>query len=368
MSIYMDYAATTPMNRSVLEAMRPYFFESFTTLNYREHIQEALETASKKVADAIGAEPGMIRFTFGGTHANHLALEAVAGEIIAEGRSSKNTENQRKTIVISAVEHPSVRNGAKALEERGFSVEICPVDALGKVDLKSLEALVSEDTALVSVMLYNNETGTRQPVEAIAEVTHLKGALFHIDAVQGMGAETLDVKTLGADLLSVSAHKIYGPKGCGALYNRNGWPDEMRCDAYANLTNIVGFGQAAARLHPEQRKTVESLKVLLMRGLDSLDAGIRFNGLSADSHPGILNVYFQNADSDALLIGYDMHGIAVSAGSACSSGAVGASPVLLAMGFSESEARRCLRFSMGEGLTKTDIEYVVEVTRKLVKG
>ena len=370
--IYLDHTATTPLDPRVLEAMLPYFSGTFGNASsihsFGREAKEALERARGIVAGGIGAEPAEVFFTSGGTEADNLALRGV---LAASG--------ERREIVTSPTEHHAVLEPCRRLAAEGGVLTLVPVDAEGEPDTGALRARVGGGTALVSIMHANNETGTIAPLPEIAGVAHERGALLHTDAVQSAGKIPVNVRDLGADLLSLSAHKMYGPKGIGALYVRRGVALEPllvggaqergRRPGTENVPLAVGFAEAfrlSLRDMAEESLRLRSLRDALEAEIRRLFPAVRVNGHAAPRLPHILNVSFGAADypleGEMLVMGMDLEGVAVTSGSACTSGSLEPSHVILAMGRDPATARATLRFSFGRGNTHED---VAETARRL---
>jgi len=366
--IYLDHTATTPLDPRVMDAMRPCFSGMFGNASsihsYGRESRELLERARGVIAGAVGAEPAEIFFTSGGTEADNLAVTGVMSAV-----------RDRNGIVTSATEHHAVLEPCRHLAESGKEVSFLPVDALGSVDMDSLRRVVGERTALVSVMHANNETGTIAAIPAIAAIAHKAGALVHTDAVQSAGRIPVDVRELGVDLMTLSAHKMYGPKGIGVLFVKRGTPLEPllrgggqergRRPGTENVPLAVGFAEAV-RLSSLEREE-ESPRLRTLR--DSLEERIRalFPAVIVNGDPGarlphILNVSFDALEypleGDMLVMNMDLEGIAVTSGSACTSGSLEPSHVILAMGRDEKTAKATLRFSFGRGNTMDDVAAV----------
>ncbi len=359
--IYLDHNATTPLDRRVFEAMRPWLegdFGNASSLHwFGQRARAAVEDARAHVAALVGAAPAEIVFTSGGTEADNLALRGVAA---AAGP-------RRRKILVSAVEHPAVLNTAKALLALGFTTEVVRVTPEGRLDLDDLRERLDEEAALVSVMLANNETGVLQPVAEAAALARAKGALMHCDAVQAAGKVGVDVGALGCDLLSLSAHKIYGPQGVGALYVRRGTPmqallrggsqERNRRAGTENVAGAVGLGRATelarAELDHEPARLAALRDRLEPRLLAIPDA--RVNGGGARL-PNTTNVSFGTVDAVPLLMALDLAGVAVSTGAACAAGAAEPSHVLLAMGMAPDHVQASLRFSLGRGTTEEGVD------------
>ncbi|RMG56515.1 MAG: cysteine desulfurase NifS [Acidobacteria bacterium] len=373
--IYLDNSATTAVDPEVLEAMWPYFSEEFGNASsvhtVGQKARAAVEAARARVAELIGAQPGEIVFTSGGTESDNLAIKGVAEALSDQGRH----------IITSAIEHPAVLRTCRALEKRGFRVTFLPVSGGGLVEVTDLEAALREDTILVSIMMANNEIGTRQPIEEIGrlirDVRQARGSPYpyvHTDAVQAVGKVRVDVNELGVDLLSLSAHKIHGPKGVGALYVRSGvllapqmhggHHERDRRAGTENVPGIVGFGRAAelARTHlAERQRHMQQLRDHLEEGIARRIPDVLFNGDRERRVPHISNCSFRYIEGEALMIRLDLRGIAVSTGSACASGSVEPSHVLTALGRDRELARGSIRFSLCKDTTASDIDTVLDV-------
>lgn len=361
--IYLDHHATTPCDGRVLEAMLPFFTQQFGNAASRQHAfgwaaNDAVERARKQVAVLMGAGSKDVIFTSGATEANNLAIKGAA----------KARRAERDHLVTVATEHKAVLDPMTRLEHEGWHVTVLPVDRLGLLDLAALEQAITPRTALVSVMAANNEIGVLQPIKDAAALAHAKGAWFHTDAVQAVGKVPFDVEALDVDFASLTAHKIYGPKGVGALYvrrNKRGVKLAAEIDGGGherglrsgtlNVPGIVGFGQAAeiarAELSPEARRTV-ALRDRLLNALLATTDGMTVNGALDARLPGNLNVSFEGIDGEALLVGLD--DIAVSSGAACT--AAEPSHVLVALGLSTDRALASLRFGIGRATTAAEID------------
>ena len=361
--IYLDHHATTPCDGRVLEAMLPFFTQQFGNAASRQHAfgwaaNDAVERARKQVAVLMGAGSKDVIFTSGATEANNLAIKGAA----------KARRAERDHLVTVATEHQAVLDPMTRLEHEGWHVTVLPVDRLGLLDLAALEQAITPRTALVSVMAANNEIGVLQPIKDAAALAHAKGAWFHTDAVQAVGKVPFDVEALDVDFASLTAHKIDGPKGVGALYvrrNKRGVKLAAEIDGGGherglrsgtlNVPGIVGFGQAAeiarAELSPEARRTV-ALRDRLLNALLAMTDGMTVNGALDARLPGNLNVSFEGIDGEALLVGLD--DIAVSSGAACT--AAEPSHVLVALGLSTDRALASLRFGIGRATTAVEID------------
>ena len=375
MRVYFDYNATTPLAGDVRDAVVAALDSTYGNASsvhfFGQQAKAAIDDARSSIARLIRAEPSEIVFTSGGTEADNFALRGVAEAIEPHGR---------RHLVASAIEHEAVLNTLKALARRGWRVSLVPVDASGLVSIDHVRSAITDDTALVSVMHANNEIGTIQPIAAIAEVAHGRGALFHTDAVQSAGKIPVDVRALGVDLLAISAHKFNGPKGGGALWIKRGTRlqammtggkhERNRRAGTENVPAIVGMG-VAARLAAAKLET-EAARLSAMR--DRLEAGIlaavpgtAVNGAREPRVPNTTNISFDRVEAESLLIALDLEGIAVSTGSACSSGTLEPSHVLRAMGLPAHRTQNSLRFSLGLFSTDAEVDRVVEVLPRLVE-
>jgi cysteine desulfurase len=375
MRVYLDYNATTPLAPEVVDAVvaatRDVFGNASSVHHFGQQAKAALDGARTAVATLIGADPSEVVFTSGGTEADNLAIRGAAEAAQPSGRQH---------LVASAIEHEAVLNTFKALGRRGWRTTLVPVDQSGIVAPDRVREAVTDDTALVSVMHANNEIGTIQPIAEIAAVAHERGALMHTDAVQSAGKIPVDVRALGVDLLALSAHKINGPKGAGALWVKRGTRmlpiltggkhERSRRAGTENVPAIAGFG-TAARLAAAKMGT-EGPRVAALR--DRLEAavvrevpGTAVNGAIEARVPNTTNISFERVEAESLLIALDLEGIAVSTGSACSSGTLEPSHVLRAMGFPAHRTQNSLRFSLGMFSTDADVDRVVAVLPGLVE-
>lgn len=371
---YLDYAATTPILDEVVEGMLPYLREHFgnpsSVYAAGREAKKGMEEAREAVAAAVGAVPGEIVFTAGGTEADNLAVKGAAFRARARGDH----------VIITAIEHHAVLHSARWLEAQGFRVSYLPVDSDGLVDLAALADALEPKTILVSIMLANNEVGVIQPVaEALAITRERSRALFHTDAVQGLGKVSLDLAALGVDLASFSAHKIGGPKGTGALYIKRKTPLEpvlhgggqerdLRSGT-PNVAGIAGFGVAARIAAAEVTEEGERLSKLRDRLEQDVVAigGVAVNGAGAPRVPGITNVCIEGVEGESLLLMLDQNGVAASSGSACTSGSLDPSHVLVAMGVSPKVAVGSLRISMGRATTDEDVDHLLGVLPTIVE-
>ncbi|WP_198409529.1 cysteine desulfurase family protein [Limnochorda pilosa] len=375
MRIYMDHAATTPLRPDVLEAMEPYLTEAYGNASSfhaeGQRARHALDEARATTARVLGAEPAEIVFTSGGSEANTMAL--VGAALARRGGGDR--------VVVSSVEHPSVLESAQFLARLGFRVTELPVDRAGQVDPEVLAAAMREGAVLVSVQVANNEVGTLQPVEELCRLAHEAGALFHTDAVQAVGLLPVDVNRIGCDLLSLSAHKFQGPKGVGALYVRKGLElerlvhgggqERSRRAGTENVAAIVGLARAlelAAAAREGHTRRLEALRDRLVRGILGRVEGARLTGHPSRRLPGLASFVFEGGvEGESLLVRLDMDGVAASSGSACTSGSLEPSHVLLACGFPADLARSALRLSLGPPNTEAEVERVVEVVTRAVE-
>lgn len=379
--VYFDHSATTPIDSRVVEAMLPYLTGKFGNASsvhmFGQEARAAIDKARRQVASLIGARDNEIVFTSGGTEANNLAVRGVCEPFTPQG----------KHIVTSAIEHPSVRGAIEGLEKTGWEVTRLPVYDDGIIRLEDLRAAIRPDTVLISVMMANNEIGTVQPVREIGAFiqeerqrgqSHLR---FHVDAVQAAGRIPIDVQSLGCDLLTLSAHKMYAPKGTGALFIRRGvrlMPQQVgghqereRRAGTESVANIVAFGAAtefARREMTERNDHTRELRDRFEREVESKIDDIVFNGRRDCRLPHLSNISFRFIEGEGLLIHLDMNGVAVSTGSACSSGTLEPSPVILALGRDEELARGSIRFSFGKDNTVKDVDYAVEALIRSVES
>jgi len=373
-TIYMDCAATTPLREEVrktlADATERLYGNPSSIHTTGQEAKRVLEESRELVAGLIGARPGELIFTGGGTESDNLA---VSGAVKANGDRGRH-------IVTSAIEHHAVLNCCRALEEEGCEATVVGAGSDGIVDPADVERAMRPDTVIVSIMTANNETGTLQPVAEIGAITNDRGVLFHTDAVQALGKVPLDVDALNADLVSLSAHKIYGPKGVGGLFVRNG--TRLRPLSYGghhekslrpgteNVPGIAAFARAAQLAVSEigdSRVRIAALRDRLWEGISSSVPSATRNGSADRCLPGILNVSFAAIDGEALLLNLDLLGIAVSTGSACTAGAAGPSHVLEAMGVEPRLAQSSIRFSLGRDNTEADVDRVLDILPDVVK-
>ena len=386
--IYMDNAATTRLHPEVLAAMTPYLTEVFGNPSsqhaFGREANRALEKARRQAAQALGASPEEIFFTSGGTEADNWALTGMLHDlgkyspkfhaILGDARLQEG----RNRLITTRIEHHAVLHPAAQLAQEGFEVVYLSPDAQGFISPESLKAALNERTALVSVMAANNEVGSIQPVEALASLAHEAGALFHTDAVQAAGCLPLDLAHSEIDMLSLSAHKLHGPKGVGALYVRSGLAlspligggaqEKSLRAGTENLAGIVGLGEAIERAHIDleaKNARIAALRDRLEKGLLALPGAHR-NGPEKNRLPGMLNVRFDGHPNSALLMRLDIRGVAVSAGSACTAGSTDPSHVLLAMGLDERQAGESIRFSLSDDNTVAEVDAVIALLRELI--
>ena len=367
MNVYLDYNATTPLDPLVFEATKPYLSAEFGNASSLHHkgqtARHAIEAARETIADSLGVEPGDIIFTSGGTEADNLAVRGVLMTRLLE----------RRHLAVSAIEHQAVLHTAQHLAKRGCRVDLVPVKADGVVDLDALKKVVSPETALVSLMHANNETGMIQPIAEASKIAHAQGALFHVDAVQSFGKMEIDPEELEIDLLSISAHKICGPKGAGALYIRKGVKIEALLHGghqeknirpgTENVAAIVGFGKAvelAKQSKKEESHRVGALRDRLEVTLLKKISGVHVNGNPDQRMYSTSNLSFDDLDGETLLMNLDLKHIYVSTGSACTAGSVEPSHVLIAMGSGEKRIRAAIRFSLGRFTTEVEIDHALQ--------
>jgi cysteine desulfurase len=365
--IYLDHNATTPVHPVVADTMTAALREEFgnpsSVHHFGQRAKAVIDQARSAVAALIGADPSEVVFTSGGTESDNFAIRGTAEALERTGR---------RQLIASAIEHEAVLNTLKPLAKRGWETTLLPVGETGIVSPDDLQAVLRDDTALVSVMHANNEIGTIQPIAELARRAHERGALFHTDAVQSAGKVPIDVKTLGVDLLSISAHKFYGPKGVGAIWIRRGLRilpimtggkhERNRRAGTENVAGIVGMGAAAevalAKMADEHVR-VAALRDRLEEGILRAVPGTVVNGARTPRVPNTTNISFDRVEAESLLIALDLEGIAVSTGSACSSGTLEPSHVLKAMGFPPHRTQNSIRFSLGAANTESDVDRVI---------
>ena len=373
--IYLDHAATTPVHPKAVKAMSPFFTERFgnasTLYSYGHEAKEAMENARSKIAAFIGAKSSQeIIFTSGGTESDNFAICGIAW-------ANKNKGNH---IITTSIEHHAVLNTCKFIEKRGFRVTYLPVDEYGLVDPEDVKKAITDKTILISIMQANNEVGTIEPLAEIGKIAREKEIYFHTDAVQSFGHIPINVDELNVDLLSASAHKLYGPKGVGMLYIRKGIKivpflyggeqENRRRASTENVAGIIGFGKAcelAAQHMEEESIHLASLRDKLIRGLLGKIEFTRLNGHPIKRLPGNVNVSIKYVEGESMLLKLDGKGICASSGSACTSSILEPSHVLTAMGIPPDVAHSSLRFTLGRENTEYDVNYVLEVLPDIIK-
>ncbi len=371
--IYLDHGATTPPHADVIEAMLPYFRQHFgnpsSVHSFGREARRALDESREKTAMALGVAPEEIIFTSGGTEANNLAIQGVAEALAARG----------KHIITSAVEHHAVLDTVKIMADKGCSLTVLPVDPCGIVNPDDLRKAIRDDTVLVTIMTANNEIGTVQPVAELSRICHDKGVPFHTDAVQAIGSIPLDLGEVPIDLLSLSAHKFYGPKGIGALFVRKGTKlgklmfgggqERKMRPGTENIPAIVGLAKAielATADIPGKNATITVLRDrLIEKLLQEIDA-VQLNGHPVHRLPGNVNISVNFVEGEGLLLDLDLNGIAASSGSACTSGSLEASHVLMACGMDHQTAHGSLRLTLGHGNTLEEVDYTVATLKNSV--
>jgi len=374
-SIYLDHSATTPLDRQVFEAMVPYFTEIYgnaaSVHSQGRQASRAVEQAREQVAALIGAAPEEIIFTSGGTEADNQAIITYLQANRQKGRH----------LITSAIEHHAVLHTYDWLAKQGYEITVLPVNPQGVVEPDTLSKALRFDTALVSIMHANNEVGTLEPIAELAALAHEAGAAFHTDAVQTVGKIPVNVGELGVDLLSASAHKLYGPKGVGCLYAKKNTPiasfmhgggqENHRRAGTTNVPGVVGFGKAAelAALNlPGQAAKLTELGQRLAQGILEKIPDTRLNGHPTDRLPGSVSLSFDYVEGESILLMLDSHGIMASSGSACTSGSTDPSHVLLALGIPIESAHGSLRLTLGKDNTEADVDKVLEVLPTIIKN
>ena len=366
-NVYLDYSATTPVKKEVFEAMVPYYTENFgnpsSIYRYGREAKSVVDKSREIIAGTINASTNEIYFCAGGSEADNWALKGVA-----EANANKGNH-----IITSKIEHHAVLHSCEYLETRGFEVTYLDVDEYGMVDLNDLKNAIRKDTILISIMYVNNEVGTVQPIAEIGKIAKENGIYFHTDAVQSYGHIKIDVEKLGVDLMTLSSHKIYGPKGVGALYIRKGTKINQFIHGGAqersmragteNLAAIVGFGKAASiadEILDEHRTRLIALRDKMINEISSRIGHVKLNGHPTLRHPGNVNFCFEFIEGESLLLLLDNQGIAASSGSACTSGSLDPSHVLMALGLPHEIAHGSLRLTIGDFTTEEDVDYTVE--------
>ncbi|MBP3951382.1 cysteine desulfurase family protein [Bacillus suaedae] len=371
--VYVDHAATSPMHPEVLEAMLPYFSASYgnpsSIHQAGRQARQAIDQARRSIAKQLGVDEQTLIFTSGGTEADNLAIIGYASE----------NENKGKHIITSVVEHHAVLHACQELEKRGFEVTYIPVDQSGLIDVQEVQKALRDDTILVTLMFGNNEIGTVQPITEIGNMLLEHQAVFHTDAVQACGAVEINLSDLPVDMLSISAHKINGPKGIGLLYTRQklrpllfgGEQERKRRAGTENVASIVGFAKAleiAEMTMNERRAKYQEFSLLLLDELLKNDVTFLVNGHQEKRLPHILNISFPGVNVESMLMNLDLEGIAASSGSACTAGSIEPSHVLVAMfGGEDERVFSAIRFSFGLNNTEDQIKYVAEKTIAIVK-
>jgi cysteine desulfurase len=373
--IYMDHAATTSTDVEVVEAMKPFFTQKYGNPNsihsFGQEAREAVEEAREKIARLIGANPSEIVFTAGGTEADNYAIKGIAWA------------NQKKGnhIITSQIEHHAVLHSCQFLEKHGFKVTYLKVDKYGLIDPEDVKKAITDQTILVTIMHANNEIGTIEPIKEIGKIVKEAGIYFHTDSVQTTGHIPIEVNDLGVDMLSISGHKLYGPKGVGALYLRKGTKivnlidggaqEKNRRAGTENVTGMVGLGKAVElaekRLAGGEVDKVVKLRDKLITGIMDQIENVRLNGHSTKRLPGNVNICFEFIEGESMLLNLDMKGVAASSGSACTSGSLEPSHVLLAIGLPPEIAHGSLRLTLGKDNTEEDIDYVLDILPKIIE-
>ena len=372
--IYMDHSATTPVKKEVLQEMLPYFSEFYgnpsSVYQLSSKSKLAIDKAREQVAKGIGAKKNEIYFTGGGSESDNWAIKGIAYRHKEKGNH----------IITTKIEHHAVLHTCEYLQKQGFEVTYLDVDQYGMVNLQELEKAIKDNTILISIMFANNEIGTVQPIKEIGEIARKHKVLFHTDAVQAVGSIEIDVNEMNIDLLSMSAHKLYGPKGVGALYIRQGTridpliaggaQERNKRAGTENIAGIVGTGKAVELAYEhleENNKKLVALRERLIRGIQDNIPHVRLNGHPEKRLPGNVNFCFQFIEGEALLLSLDMVGVAGSSGSACTSGSLDPSHVLLSIGLPHEIAHGSLRLSLGLSNTEEEVDYVVEQLEGIVE-
>jgi cysteine desulfurase len=392
--IYLDYAATTPVDEAVFEAMKPYFCEKYGNASsahfFGREARRAVEGSRQQVADFLGCEPKKIIFTSCATESNNLAIKGLVKKIKETLRQAQGIKDFKPHIITTNIEHHCVLHTCESLEKDGLAeVTYLPVNQEGIVEVESVEKAIKDNTILVSVMYANNEIGTIQPIQEIGKVIKkineskvqnlISKIYFHVDAVQAINYLDCSVEKLGVDLLSLSAHKFYGPKGVGALYVRKGTPiariqdggeQEFKLRAGTlNVSGIVGLGEAISRIKNQESriKKILELRDKLVDGVLEKIPNSKLNGSREKRLPNNANFSFPGAEGEAILLALDMEGVAVSTGSACASENLNPSHVLTALGLGPEEAHSSIRMTLGKYTTESDVDYVLEILPKGVE-
>ncbi|MBA7472697.1 Cysteine desulfurase IscS [subsurface metagenome] len=373
--VYMDHAATTPTDVEVVKAMEPYFSLKYGNPNsihsFGQEAREAVEEAREKLAHLIGANSSEIVFTAGGTEADNYAIKGIAWA----------NQNKGNHIIASKIEHHAVLHSCQFLEKQGFKVTYLPVDKYGLIDPEDVKKAITDKTILVTIMHANNEIGTIEPIKEISQVVKKAGVYFHTDSVQTTGHIPIDVNDLGVDMLSMSGHKFYGPNGVGALYLRKrtrivnlidgGSQEKNRRAGTENVAGIVGMGKAAElaekRLLQGKEDEVIKLRDKLIKGIAEKIDHARLNGHPTKRLPGNANFCFEFIEGESMLLSLDMEGVAASSGSACTSGSLEASHVLLAIGLPPEIAHGSLRLTLGKDNTEEEVDYIIGILPGIIE-
>ncbi|ABR48607.1 aminotransferase, class V [Alkaliphilus metalliredigens QYMF] len=366
-NVYLDYSGTSPMKKEILDEMLPYFTLDYGNPSsihaFGRTSKKAVDTARDRLAKTLNAGANEIFFTGGGTEADNWAIKGVAYAL----------QNKGKHIITSKIEHHAVLHACEYLEKQGFQVTYLDVDQYGLINLEQLKQSITSDTILITIMYANNEIGTVQSIKEIGQIAKERGVLFHTDGVQAYGNIPIDVQDLGIDLMSISAHKLYGPKGVGALYIRKGTKidplihggaqEKKRRAGTENVPGIVGFGKAALLAYEgleEHQLTMIRLRDKMINGIMETIPYVRLNGHPSQRLPGNVNVSIEFIEGESLLLSLDLVGIAASSGSACTSGSLDPSHVLMNIGLTHELAHGSLRLSLGDFNTEEEIDYVLE--------
>ncbi len=370
--IYLDYAATTPLDKEILDTMLPYLTDNYGNADsphaHGRKAMGAVDNARDTLAELLGAKPNEVYFTSGGTESDNWALIGGAYAMKEQGRDH---------VIVSAIEHHAVLAAAEKLQKEGFSVSYLPVNGQGRVETNTLQEIISERTGIVAVMAVNNETGVAQPIKELAEIAHEKGALFFTDGVQAAPHMFLDVKALGADMLSISSHKFYGPKGCGALYIKSGVKikpiivgGEQERGLRGGTTNVSAVvGMAAAYRKTvatvsETNEKIRKLRAVFVEEISGLD-GVHIYG---GDIPAVLSLRIEGVTGVDLVYKLDLCGVSISAGAACASASVKPSHVMMAMGLTEGQARECVRVSFGKGNTEEEVKKAAALMKEIAEN
>ena len=372
--VYLDYSATTPVKKEVLDEMLPYYMDGFgnpsSLYEKGEESKAALDKARDRVAKLINSNPSEVFFTSCGSEADNWALFGVADALKEKGNH----------IITTAIEHHAILHTGEFLEKHGYEMTYLPVLPDGSADPAVFEAAITDKTILASVMYVNNEIGTVQPIKELAEIAHKHGVVFHTDAVQALGNVDCDVKNLDVDLMSMSGHKIYAPKGVGALYIKKGTKisnflfggaqESKRRAGTENVAGIVAFGKTAELAYENFDKHVKhcsELRDYMISEIEKRISDVCINGNREKRHPGNVNVTFKKIEGESILILLNSNGISVSTGSACSSKSLQPSHVLMAIGVNEEDIHGTIRFTVGDFTTKEDVDYTLDILENIVK-